>query len=190
MRVDSYLRDPHQVALGLKHRGGKKGVEVKGLVRHLADYCEAHPFTGEVELWTKWTSDTLVLDMSKTVTTEKRRWIRKFDTTDRSPIEIPLNEKEGPVDRDSLPGRGCSFEFTQIRFVDYETKEPILESTDWWTLSLEAFGKIDSVQASLCDVAAVLASRNPPAFDASFRASYPAFLSKVAQSMLSSSHRI
>lgn len=190
VRVDSYLRDAHQTALGLKHRGGKKGVEIKGLVCHLPDHCEAHPFSGPIELWTKWTSDTLILETSKTVTTEKRRWIRKFDTTGLSPVEIKLNDKEAPVERESLPPRGCSVEYTHVRFVDYETKELIPDSTDWWTLSFEGFGKLDSVKASLCDVAAVMASRNPPNFDSSFRASYPAFLSQVAQAMLSSSHRI
>lgn len=190
VRVDSYLRDAHQAALGLKHRGGKKGVEVKGLFCHVRDQCHADPFSGAIELWCKWTSDTLTLDMSKTVTTEKLRWMRKFDTTGASPVEVLLNPYEAPLERDSLPGRGCSVEFTKIRFVDYETKEPIPDSTEWWTLSFEAFGKIDSVQKSLCDVASVMASRNPPAFDTSFRASYPAFLGQVAQSMLSGSHRI
>lgn len=189
VRVDSYLRDSGQVELGLKHRGGKKGVEVKGLVC-MAEECNASPFSGAVEIWSKWTSDTLVLNMSETVTTEKRRWIRKFDTTGDSPIEIRLNEKEVPVDNNSLPVRGSSVELTEIRFLNDETKELIPDSKSWWTFSFESFGKLDSVETSLCKVAALMASRNPPAFDTSYRASYPSFLSEHSpQKRLSGSHR-
>jgi len=191
VRVDSYLHDSRQVELGLKHRGGKHGVEVKGFVCHAVDDCDVIPFNGPIEVWSKWTSDTLILDMSKTVTTEKRRWIRKFDTTGDTPVEIKLNEKEAPVDRDSFPRRGCSVEFTEIRFLNHETKELIPDSKGWWTLSFESFGKIDSVQASLCKAAALMASRNPPAFDTSYLASYPSFLSQHApQTVVSGSHRI
>lgn len=190
-RIDSYLWDSHQVELGIKLRGGKKGVEIKGLVSRNQANCDAGPFGGPIELWSKWTSETLTLDLSKTVTTEKRRWMRKFDTTGDKPVEIELNEKELPADRDSLPSRGCGIELTEIRFLDHETKEVIPESKGWWTLSLESFGKLDSIEGSLCQVAELMASRKPPNFDNSHRASYPSFLSKHApQSALSDSHRV
>ena len=46
VRTDAYLRDARQSELGLKLRGGKKGVEIKGLVAVIADGCQASPFIG------------------------------------------------------------------------------------------------------------------------------------------------
>jgi len=174
-RIDSYLRDAKQVELGLKHRGGRFGVEIKGLVAVTAGGCIEKPFDGDIELWTKWTSSTLVLDTTKTVTLEKQRWLRKFDTSGRKPIEVPLDIKESYLDR--IPERGCSIEFTQIRFLDFKTLDQLPESQTWWTLSFESFGSIADVNESLSMVAAEMALRNPPPFDQSCRASYPTFLS-------------
>lgn len=190
VRVDSYLRDSRQVELGLKLRGGKKFVEVKGLVCQAFDACNVIPFLGEIEVWSKWTSNSLELDLSKTITTEKRRWMRKFDTTGDAPIEFRLNEKEAPIELNSYPARGCSFELTEVRFMDSSTKEVLPNSQDWWTLSFESWGHLDSIKTSLCQVAAVMASRKPPAFDASYQASYPSFLSQHApEALLSGSNR-
>ena len=85
-RVDEYLRDPDQVELGIKRRGGKKGVEVKGLVAINRGGLAVEPFTGPIEIWAKWTSEPLELQSTLTVSIKKRRWLRKFDTT----VPVPL----------------------------------------------------------------------------------------------------
>lgn len=177
-RVDSYLRAP-QVELGLKHRGGKNGVEIKGLVS-IAERSTTNPFEGEVELWSKWTSETLRLDMERTVTTEKQRWLRKFDTTRSIPVEIRLDGEERSADNVSPPIQGCSVEFTQVRFLDWKTDEQIEDTSVWWTFSFESFGELHTVHRSMIMVAETIASREPPEFDASLRLSYPAWLSRYA----------
>ena len=53
LREDEYFRDPSQGELGLKRRGGKPGIEVKGLVAADWGTLAAEPFTGRIELWTK-----------------------------------------------------------------------------------------------------------------------------------------
>ncbi len=179
-RIDSYLFDARQLELGIKNRGGKRGVEVKGLVSKTFGVCDAEPFAGPIELWSKWTSETLSLDTAKTVTTMKRRWLRKFDTTGDSPEAIPLDEKELPVKANSLPAQGCGIELTEVRFLDSKTLEVIPGTRGWWTLSLESWGKIDSLHKSLCLVAQLMSERNPPPFDTEFSASYPRFLSLQA----------
>lgn len=177
-RIDSYLLDPRQVELGLKHRGGRKGVEIKGLVAVTAGGCTVKPFDGDIEIWTKWTSSTLSLDMTKTVTTEKQRWLRKFDTRSGQAIEIKLDERESPVGK--MPEKGCGIELTKVRFLDHETHEALHDEI-WWTLSFESFGKLEDVKESLRITAETLSRRNPPAFDKNCHASYPEWLSQHAQ---------
>jgi len=55
-RNDDYLVDPDQTELGLKRRGQKLGVEVKGLVVKEWASLNVRPFSGIIELWTKWTT--------------------------------------------------------------------------------------------------------------------------------------
>ena len=78
-REDAYLRDLSQPELGLKRRGGKKGVEVKGLVAVLWSGLVVAPFAGPIEIWSKWTSETL--ELNSVIIVEKLRWLRKFDTS-------------------------------------------------------------------------------------------------------------
>ncbi len=77
-RKDVYLHDTTQGELGIKLRGGKKGVEIKSLVSVLADKLDADPFRGAIELWTKSTSQALDLSTNPTIATSKTRWLRKF----------------------------------------------------------------------------------------------------------------
>src|SRR4030095_7381555 len=78
-RDDAYLKDSAQVELGVKRRGSKPGVEVKGLVTVLPAHLNAEPFEGPIELWTKWTSELLQLPPHLIILTKKQRWLRKFD---------------------------------------------------------------------------------------------------------------
>ena len=177
IRVDSYLQDAKQPELGLKHRGGRRGVEIKGLVSVTIDGCNKKPFGGDIEVWSKWTSHSLVLDTTKTISTEKQRWLRRFDTTGDAPIELRVNEKEVSQ---HMPEKGCSIEFTRVRFIDLETHEPLPDQEVWWTLSFESFGSLDSISESLLITIEEMVRRNPPAFEKSLRASYPAWLIKHA----------
>ena len=54
------------------------------------------PFAGPIEIWSKWTSEPL--ELNSVVTVEKIRWLRKFDTSTLSPVEIALNDEEKPID--------------------------------------------------------------------------------------------
>jgi hypothetical protein len=169
VRVDEYLLDPQQAELGVKRRGGKTGVEVKALVAAAASDVAARPFLGPIELWTKWTSGRLELAANTTVTTQKRRWLRKFAT----PLqEIPLDEKEWPrADTLPLPPRGCNVELTQVTLPD---------GAVWWTLGFEAFGSVRTVEDDLRAAAAELAARRPPELGEGLLKSYPAWLKECA----------
>src|SRR5581483_4751445 len=61
-RTDIYLSDPHQTELGVKTRGEKPGVEVKGLIATLNATIEIASYKIPTELWSKWSSSTLGFD--------------------------------------------------------------------------------------------------------------------------------
>lgn len=166
-RIDEYLADPGQVELGIKRRGGKKGSEVKGLVSVLPGGLAVPPFTGPIELWTKWTTEQLDLKHYATIATVKRRWLRKFDTAASPPGEVGLDAEEKPLAGGKLPDRGCNVEFTEVTLPG---------GAVWWTLGFEAFGTIDTVAGSLNTAAKALAAREPPQFGEGLVASYPAWL--------------
>ena len=168
-RVDEYLRDLSQPELGLKRRGGKKGVEVKGLVAVLWSGLVAAPFAGPVEIWGKWTSETL--ELIPVVSVEKLRWLRKFDTSSSWPLEIPLNDEEKPIDMRPLPTLGCNVELTQVKLPDGGV---------WWTLGFEAFGALSTLANDLQAVSTVFASRQPPALGEGWRTNYPRWLIEYA----------
>jgi hypothetical protein len=96
-RVDAYLSDPQQVELGVKLRGKKTGVEVKGLVAVLADGCTDSPFVGPVEIWGKWSSEALSLTGASLVLVSKRGWLRKFVSLGPEIQEIALDINELPI---------------------------------------------------------------------------------------------
>jgi hypothetical protein len=167
IRADQYLRDTRQNEMGIKLRGGKSGVEVKGLVSVISDQLAVGPFHGNIEVWTKWTTESLELPASSLVTTEKRRWLRKFDTSSADPSEIPLGEDEQPLHQQPVPAMGCNVELTQVT---------LGSANVWWTLGFESFGTIQTIEKSLRSTASILAARRPPDFISGFAASYPAWL--------------
>jgi hypothetical protein len=127
------------------------------------------PFLGPVEIWCKWQSHALVVADLTVVRTRKLRWLRKFDTTDREPIEIPLAEDEAPADRRPLPAIGCNVEFTRV---ELDTDQV------WWTLGFEAFGDLWSVERAMRGTLSTMASRSAPSACSGELLSYPAWLSK------------
>ncbi len=169
IRVDRYLVDPGNLELGIKYRGGKSGLEVKGLVKTSEPGLAIKPFIAPVEIWAKWTSESVKLHSEDTVAVEKKRWLRKFDTTKESPREIALDKFEQPLGREPLPVCGCNAEFAVIRLPD---------GAAWWTFGFEAFGPLDKVERALQAAALVLANRNPPSLEKTMISSYPVWLAK------------
>jgi hypothetical protein len=168
LRLDEYLCDPYGSELGIKLRAGKKGLEVKGLVADGASQLEAEPFQGPVQIWCKWISEALSLGASQLVTTEKRRWLRKFDTGNGRCREIGLDHDEKPIEGQPLPERGCNVEFTRVGAF----------GTEWWSFSFEAFGKLSNVVESLQSTCELLATRGPPTIAKAQCISYPHWLAE------------
>jgi hypothetical protein len=167
IRIDKYLVDGRQTELGIKSRGGKGGTEIKGLVAITGTELEAAPFVGSIEIWTKWTTNSIDLASYKTVTIEKQRWLRKFDTTSEQPVELHLDESENLVGDGSLPPFGCNVEFTSLR---------LPSRAQWWTLGFESFGTIENVERDLLTVAGLLVGRGAPLMENCLTLSYPRWL--------------
>lgn len=167
-RVDEYLRQPGQAELGIKRRGEKPGVEIKGLVA-LGQDRSPEPFSGRVEIWSKWSSAVLRIDPAAAIAISKQRWLRKFDTGAEAAREIALDERESPASGEPLPREGCNFEWTILRLPD---------GVQWWTLGLEAFGSLNSVERNLERAIAAVAAREPPQLRPDLVASYPAWLNR------------
>lgn len=166
-RVDDYLCDHNQSELSVKRRGGKTGVEVKGLVAAQWSKVAANPFVGPIELWTKWSSEVLDLGSGSTIRIEKIRWLRRFDTGKQPPEEIPLDSKEKALAGQDFLEFGCNVELTRIKLPNSEI---------WWTLGFESWGTIQTLDEALRAVAMTLAARQPPRLETGFLASYPAWL--------------
>jgi hypothetical protein len=174
VRADEYLCDDCQSELGIKRRGKKKDVELKGLVSVRANVLESAPFLGPSEIWVKWTTEALDLSASHLILVEKQRWLRKFDTSESFAREIALGPGEQPLDDQPLPVLSCNVELTKVRLP--------ASGNIWWTFGFEAFGTIETVDGSLCSTAVALAGREPPELAGGYFASYPAWLKEHALS--------
>ena len=93
-RTDEYLVDRTQIELGVKKRGTKAGVEVKGLVG--LRRTVSVPCPGRVQIWSKWASDALTIDHLPRVAIEKTRWLRRYDASGPEVVEIELDDEERP----------------------------------------------------------------------------------------------
>jgi hypothetical protein len=169
--TDEYLRDSGDLELGIKRRHGKKGVEIKGLVATSENNLEIGPFTGSVQIWGKWESTAMDLDMEAVVAVEKLRWLRKFATSSGIPLEIPLDGEEHPLETLHSPSRVCSVEFTKVAIADSDL---------WWTFGFEAVGTIRTVEEDLRRVALLVADRWESAHLDGLLASYPTWLKEHA----------
>jgi len=174
-RLDIYLLDPGQTELGLKVRNagvGNQGVEVKGLVENVWGTVSIDPFTGPIQLWTKWSSKPLQISAAHSIGIKKQRWLRKFDTGSGQPTEIPLNGAEKPIDG-FYPASGCNVELTRITLPTQEI---------WWTLGFEAFGStIVGLGDSVSATAGVLAGRGAPSIENGKILSYPEWLNGLGK---------
>ncbi|HVN72137.1 MAG TPA: hypothetical protein VMU10_08965 [Desulfomonilia bacterium] len=169
LRVDKYLLDPSQTELSIKNRGGKPWVEIKGLVATLERPVRIFPFSGYVQLWSKWSTTAFHLDGLPTVSIHKTRLLRKFDTSSDVIREIALKEDELPADPgEGYPVPGCNVELTQVRVYPDENL--------WWTFGCEAYGGLESVERSLHRTLEHLAAAGAPQLHADRELCYPAWI--------------
>lgn len=174
LRTDVYLRDANQTELGVKTRGEKSGVEVKGLVALPGDTLEFNSCEIPLELWSKWPSQKLAFDMKAGVVFRKRRWLRMFDTTKAQPIEIALDSDEQPAHGETLPQKGCNVEWTIVEIPSGEA---------CWTLGFEAYGGLQNVENSLRSVVRVMNERNPPPAPGAKALSYLALIQQLPRTL-------
>ena len=166
-RIDEYLDEDLQKELGVKRRGSKPGVEVKGLLEVDQDSNRVGAFAGHIQFWAKWNSTSLTLP--RTIFVEKRRLLRKLDLSQSDPCEIELGDEELPVDPNQvLPTVGCNVEFTELN-VNISKKT-------WWTLGFEAFGPRDNLKVSLLRTLNYFSNKLPPELTGSAEMSYPGWL--------------
>ncbi len=145
-RTDIYLADPNQTELGIKTRGEKPGVEVKGLIATLDDPLEFDSYRIPIELWSKWPSQALGFETKSGVTLHKKRWLRRFDPAS---------------------GQACTAEWTIVTQSSGVT---------CWTLGFEAFGRLQDIETSLRSVVRLMRDRNPPPAPGAKALSYPAWI--------------
>lgn len=130
-RKDVYLRIA-ETELSIKSRGGKKGLEVKGLVEVLPAPVAFGRVAVAPQIFCKWSSEQLAFEKLSTVETVKTRWMRKFDTATEPPREIALGAgafAEDPAVKSERPDVGCNVELTKV----------VRDGETWWTFGAESF---------------------------------------------------
>lgn len=166
-RTDEYLVDRRQIELGLKKRGTKPGIEIKGLVGTRGTVST--PFDGRVQIWSKWTSETLTIDHLPRINIRKTRWLRRFDTSGSQVVEIELDGLErSRYSADEFPQRGCHVEVVSLEVEG--------GSTPWGSVGFEAFGDLSTVENSLDRTLSQVAA--PAALPAGRELSYPGWLAQ------------
>jgi hypothetical protein len=167
-RTDLYLREPSR-EIGIKARGGhKKGAEVKTIVDTLGE-VRLGGLHDRVEIWTKVTVDSLHLGRVRTISTDKMRRLRMFDTSADAVKEIELGPDEEPR-KDRRPDESCNVELTDVRVAEGEKH--------WTTLGFEASGSLATVERNLRRAIAHLAPHFPEIPHAHAH-SYPAWLNTL-----------
>lgn len=167
-REDEYLHERGQTELGIKRRGANAGIEIKGLVAVLPPSRDPAPFAGAIEIWSKWPSSASLRDLP-VVRIKKKRWLRKFNTGDAEPMEIPMLSDDARTDRRPFPRQGCNVELTRIELEPEQV---------WWMFGFEAFGDLSSVEGSLRAALSLMAERSPPPLAPGELMSYPAWLDR------------
>lgn len=145
-RTHIYLADSKQTELGVKTRGEKPGVEIKGLIATPGDTLAFASYEIPIELWSKWSSESLAVDTKSGVELHKTRWLRRFDIAS---------------------SQGCNVEWTIVRTRTGATH---------WTLGFEAFGPLQMIQQTLRSTVRLMNARNPPPAPGAVVLSYPAWL--------------
>jgi hypothetical protein len=166
-RIDEYVLEAGNAELGVKTRGGKAGVEIKGLVEIRSQL--PGPFRGRIQIWSKWTSTALTINALPRVVVKKTRWLRKFDVTGSDVRELALDANERLLrPTDTLPQEGCNVELTRVTGVDNASR--------WWTFGLEAFGSLQTVEQNLRKTVGHLQRTSPPVLEGGVELSYPQWI--------------
>jgi hypothetical protein len=168
LRCDEYMTSNSR-ELGIKKRGSKAGLEVKGLLGTFSD-AELVRWAPHCELWCKWSLNDLVLNSSKVLVTKKMRWARKLDTSRASVVEVPLGADELPLDGRWVK-EGCNLTLTKVEIAGIPGQ--------WWTFCFEAFGSVESAPNNLKAAMDYAASNSLRKLRGDFL-SYPAWLCEVA----------
>ena len=169
LRIDEYLSQTNQSEVSIKKRGGRPGVEIKGLIAVCRS--ELVPFAPYVELWCKWRLHASALEMTKRMIIQKTRWIRTYDTSGAAIVEIPLQADEKPLNGQPLPQQGCNVEITKIQIAE--------EPRQWWTLGFEAFGDLDSAPGNLLKTTQYLIAHSFPLPICGEFLNYPSWLAQT-----------
>jgi hypothetical protein len=155
VRTDAYLRDSRQATLGIKQRGHGAQIEIKGLILRREPSVRFAGVCCPVELWGKWPSAGLRLDVDRLIPVAKQRWTRKFDVS-HAEVTAATGTKPRPS--------GCDAEFTLIGGPD---------GSSWWSVGFEAFGPLDTVEPMLAATVAMLEARAPPPLPGGEAGGYP-----------------
>jgi hypothetical protein len=175
-RFDEYVQQSNASELGIKKRGSKAGIEVKGLIGTLS--CpELMSLAPHCELWCKWTASDLLLNKTNSLMTKKVRWIRRLDTSGPAAYEVPVGPDEAPLNGRWLQ-EGCNLTLTKVQIVGV--------AGEWWTFCFEAFGDLESAPNNLQAATKHVRSMSFPQPNGAFL-SYPAWLSKFESAARSSS---
>src|SRR5262245_40946174 len=158
-RIDEYLRETGQTALGIKRRGGSQGVEIKGLISTRPTLLALAGCTCPIGLWGKWSS-AIGLDEARLIKVAKQRWMRKFTVDGGSVREMAASDT-------SERRSGCDAELTLLQGPD---------GTPWWTVGFEAFGAFTVVEHDLTATVDLVQGRSPPALPAGEPMGYPGWL--------------
>jgi len=169
LRINEYLSQTNQSEVSIKKRGGKPGVEIKGLIAVCRS--ELVPFAPYVELWCKWRLHASALEMTKRMIIQKTRWIRTYDTSGAAIVEIPLQADEKPLNGQPLPQQGCNVEISKIQIAE--------EPRQWWTLGFEAFGDLDSAPGNLLKTTQYLIAHSFPLPICGEFLNYPSWLAQT-----------
>src|ERR1700730_13074023 len=169
LRIDEYLSQTNQSEVSIKKRGGRPGVEIKGLIAVCRS--ELVPFAPYVELWCKWRLQASALEMTKRMIIQKTRWIRTYDTSRAAIVEIPLQADEKPLNGQPLPQQGCNVEISKIQIAE--------DPRQWWTLGFEAFGDLDSAPGNLLKTAQFLITHSFPLPICGEFLNYPSWLAQA-----------
>jgi hypothetical protein len=146
-REDWYLLDPGVPDLSLKLRGGAQ-LDVKVFRGCPGQLRLPEGSRGRLEVWEKW-SFPLADDSRPWVTSrawtrvQKARRRRSFTAARSGLVERPLAQAEAA---------GCALELTEVS----------VDDEDWWTLGLEAVGRLDQLQQDLQAVATTLGNDRLP----------------------------
>src|SRR5207253_879281 len=125
--------------------------------------------SSRVQIWGKWTSNSIRIDDLPRIVVRKTRWLRKYDTSGSAVRELELDADEQLHDSATpMPAEGCHMELVALIVGDHDAR--------WWTFGFEAFGRLETVERSLHRAVAHLPPIGREALSGGLELSYPSWL--------------